>query len=56
MLYVVNGGDSEGAYYISKQTPIENERDSTCVEYTGNATQKNEDGYKEYSCSGTPVD
>ena len=28
----------EGAYYVSKQTPIENERDSTCVEYTGNAT------------------
>lgn len=30
-------GQSEGAYYVSKQTPISNERDSTCVEYTGNA-------------------
>lgn len=34
-LNVENQG--EGAYYVSKQTPIENERDSTCVEYTGNA-------------------
>ena len=30
-------GQSEGAYYISKQTPTHSERATTSVEYTGNA-------------------
>lgn len=30
-------GQSDGAYHVSKQTPITNERDTTNVEYTGNA-------------------
>ena len=34
-------GQSEGAYYVSKQTPINNERDTTNIEYTGNAVASN---------------
>jgi hypothetical protein len=34
-------GQRDGAYNVSKQTPITNERDTTNVEYTGNAVASN---------------